>query len=534
MAEITLNVFLNTLKESIGNEKRFCFILGSGASRGSGISTGVELAKKWMEELHDRYQDEELMELKNKLKINDLTPSSDNYFDIYKLRFYPDYHNGAAYLEKIMEGTEPSLGYYPLAKFLTETENNLVITTNFDSLVEDALFIYTDKKPIVASHEALAEYINISTKRPIIAKVHRGLFFEPLNNSEDLAELSVSWKNVLKKAFQIFTPIVIGYAGGDHTLMDFLKDDMLELPGIYWCYKDYVSEEIKELVEKRNGVLVPITGFDEMMFMLGRKFKYENPRDKISSVAQKRIENYNNKMEEFSKKFDETKNPSNELKDIIRAIKDTNDEEIEKIKDIVQKQPNAENYALLAKVYKDKNKRNEAIQAYNEAIKYDTTKSDYYFRRGSLFGDLGKYDSALNDYNQCINMNINNDLYYFCRSTLYNKMGKTEKRIEDLSSALDIKTDNHYLLFRAQAYEEINKPELAIQDYLTILDIDPDNSTAYLSLGYIYEDLGKEEEALSNYINYLNLKPLGELATDIGKKAMEQFKEFENDQRNQE
>lgn len=74
------------------------------------------------------------------------------YFDIYKLRFHANPRKGYSYLEKIMERCDPSLGYHTLAKLLTEdNQNNLVITTNFDSLVEDALFLYTDKKPLVVS-----------------------------------------------------------------------------------------------------------------------------------------------------------------------------------------------------------------------------------------------------------------------------------------------------------------------------------------------------------------------------------------------
>lgn len=35
-------------------DKKFCFILGSGASKSSGINTGAELAEKWLAEIHDK------------------------------------------------------------------------------------------------------------------------------------------------------------------------------------------------------------------------------------------------------------------------------------------------------------------------------------------------------------------------------------------------------------------------------------------------------------------------------------------------
>ena len=44
---LSLNVFLNALEEGYRNERRYCFILGAGASKTSGIPTGEELARQW-------------------------------------------------------------------------------------------------------------------------------------------------------------------------------------------------------------------------------------------------------------------------------------------------------------------------------------------------------------------------------------------------------------------------------------------------------------------------------------------------------
>ncbi|UQT49667.1 hypothetical protein M5E87_08075 [Flavonifractor plautii] len=160
---LSLNVFLNTLEEGCKNERRYCFILGAGASKTSGIPTGEELAKQWHGEILEQCSKEEIKELKKRLGVRSTKPSSRAYFDLYAMRFFPDYQNGSAFLERTLERAQPSLGYYPLAALLANTRNNLVITTNFDSLVEDALFIYTDKRPIVISHELLAQYINFNT-----------------------------------------------------------------------------------------------------------------------------------------------------------------------------------------------------------------------------------------------------------------------------------------------------------------------------------------------------------------------------------
>ena len=149
---LSLNVFLNTLEEGCKNERRYCFILGAGASKTSGIPTGEELAKQWHGEILEQCSKEEIKELKKRLGVRSTKPSSRAYFDLYAMRFFPDYQNGSAFLERTLERAQPSLGYYPLAALLANTRNNLVITTNFDSLVEDALTVSA-----IAAHLGISE-----------------------------------------------------------------------------------------------------------------------------------------------------------------------------------------------------------------------------------------------------------------------------------------------------------------------------------------------------------------------------------------
>lgn len=79
---------------------------------------------------------------------------------------------------------------------------------------------------MVINHELLAEYIgSCKPSRPIIAKIHRGMFFDPLNDPEDTEGLRGNWRDILKYALQVYTPVVIGYGGGDHSLMKFLEEE---------------------------------------------------------------------------------------------------------------------------------------------------------------------------------------------------------------------------------------------------------------------------------------------------------------------
>src|SRR5882757_9786394 len=114
MNNISLKEFLHYFTDQPRDDKKFCFVLGAGASKSSGIPTGGELAKEWFEQMPGIYPLAELNKWIEDKKINagDLATS---YCDIYDKRFSIRKEDGYAYLEKIMEGKNPSVGYSFLA-----------------------------------------------------------------------------------------------------------------------------------------------------------------------------------------------------------------------------------------------------------------------------------------------------------------------------------------------------------------------------------------------------------------------------------
>jgi hypothetical protein len=236
------------------SEKRFCFILGAGASRACGIKTGAELAKQWIDELEESYSDskEELELWYGEKKIDKNNPAA-SYSAIYDKRFEFDERDGYAFLEEQMDGKEPSCGYAILAWILSNKPHNIVITPNFDSLTEDALFIYTKKKPLVVGHESLAPFIKPNMTRPLIVKIHRDILLSPKSSQDQTKRLAEALVKSLQMVFKHYTPVVIGYGGNDGSLMDFL-DDLDAIPGgMFWCYRESdgkPSETIASLVGK--------------------------------------------------------------------------------------------------------------------------------------------------------------------------------------------------------------------------------------------------------------------------------------------
>ena len=297
---LSLKRFINHFCKDIRQEKRFCFILGAGASKTSGIPTGAELAQRWISELEEQDSDD-LEEWLNEKGIGKEDYAT-HYSDIFDKRFELSRKDGFAFLESVMSKAEPSCGYSVLAQILEKGKHNVVITTNFDSLTEDALFIYTQKKPLVIGHSALAGYITATPSRPLVIKIHHDLLLSPKNTTAETSKLDDNFTKSLKEVFKQYTPLVIGYGGNDGSLMSFLKNLEYFEEGIFWFYineKD-IKPEVEELVRKVEGHFVKIKGFDHLMIQLGNELKLEKLDGEIERIARNRAERYRKQIEDLN------------------------------------------------------------------------------------------------------------------------------------------------------------------------------------------------------------------------------------------
>ncbi|MBK7873818.1 MAG: SIR2 family protein [Saprospiraceae bacterium] len=194
------------------------------------------MVERWRNELKEA----DVNDLNDWLKEHNIDENdlASHYSKIFDKRFELSKKDGFAFLEKKMENIEPSCGYSVLAQILAEGKHNVVITTNFDSLTEDALFIYTQKKPLVVGHASLADYISTNLSRPLIVKIHHDLFLSPKNSVQEVVKMDNNFSKNLRDIFKYYTPLVIGYGGNDGSLMSFLEElDHIE-EGIFWFYME--------------------------------------------------------------------------------------------------------------------------------------------------------------------------------------------------------------------------------------------------------------------------------------------------------
>ena len=527
------------MKELSESSERFCFILGSGASVESGIPSGSTLEMQWMDCLMGKMEDRgmpamdagetreiagtlyaekaiehsfgEIEEAWLRAKKENKPIPSEYYFDIYKLRFHSNPRQGYNYLEKIMEQCDPSLGYHTLAKLLAENSlHNLVITTNFDSLVEDALFLYTDKRPLVVSHESLADYMEANIRRPIIAKVHRGLMYAPLNSPENLQELKPEWQRALSQALSIYTPIVIGYAGGDHSLMSFLEKETTSIRGsIYCCYRGKRSraglpgENIQSLVANHNGYFVAIDGFDALMVEIGKTMYSDAIRpgltkDKLQKKLDERLRNYNAQWDKL-----------NENQEMQKALQEMNAAEQEEEKQREKEELlTAQDYFRRGFRASSEGHKQEAVKEYSKAIELDPSFASAYHNRGILYNDLGEYPKSLKDYSKAIELNPTYVSAYYGRGNAYFDLGEQQKALDDYNKAIELDPSFAFAYNgRGNVYRGLGERQKALDDYNKAIELDPSFAYAYNGRGNVYSDLGEQQKALEDYNKAIELDP---------------------------
>ena len=511
---LSLNGFIKEMTEvSSGPHPRmFCFVLGAGASKASGIKSGQELVNLWEKDLLERNKESHL-QWKEQLKINDTNKYS--FYSQYYERRFKRPMDGYNYLEKIMESAKPSVGYVMLSYLLTHTRHNVVITTNFDHLIEDSVNYYEHVIPMVIGHESLAHYVTKEINRPMIVKIHRDLLLDPKNRTAELDVLHDNWRKALENLFSEYHPIFIGYAGNDHSLMDFLNQNVDKFSSGEWkfpywmLYKtDGMSEMVSAFLEHSDGYLIRHNGFDEVLYLLGAAFEYQLPaREEFLSDAQKRFQILSDSIDAFTEKA--LAEP-----EMVRGEKERADEKTEdgqEVEDAIQKiTSQGELQSLFNKAIQLDNlgKYDESIKIYKELIKRNPDNSRYHYGFGVMLHRMERYEEAMEEKQRAIELEPENAGYHASLGVTLHEMKYYEKSLEEKQKAVELEPDNaEYHHNQGLTFYVMGRYEDSKKESEKALKIDPDNARYHESLGMALHKMGCFEEALKEKQKAKELKP---------------------------
>ena len=149
MTKIHVLEFVGRLKHTLTDQRqRVTWLLGAGCSASSGILTAGGLVRGWMRELHAMQgAGAGTFEAWAKAEFNDYTDEQAGRFYAKAFhRRHPSPLERQRAIEMFCSKARPGYGYATFAQILSHERFgrlcNTVLTTNFDDLVADALYLH--------------------------------------------------------------------------------------------------------------------------------------------------------------------------------------------------------------------------------------------------------------------------------------------------------------------------------------------------------------------------------------------------------
>lgn len=293
----TMDQLIDSILTRNDKVPNFALLLGSGASVISGVKSAQGMIEEWRRELYRRSGAPE--SFTEWIGEQPWYNSDDEYSLLFELE-YDQPPVRRAHIEECLKHARPTLGYMYLTNLLNDNIFNVVFTTNFDDLINEAFFLFQagGVRPIVCAHDSAVSGIRVTSARPKIIKLHGDFLFDNIKNTmRELETLEDNMKRKFMQFAQEYGLVVVGYSGRDHSVMNML--DMLVQrgeyfqQGIYWCELERTKEgertkRLRSLLLRDKVYLVKIPGFDEFMADICHRAGLSLPESVVNPLSMAR------------------------------------------------------------------------------------------------------------------------------------------------------------------------------------------------------------------------------------------------------
>jgi hypothetical protein len=290
------------------DDKRYAFFIGAGCSVSSGIADSQKLVKEnWLPRLRKmrapEYEDLDAWAMQEFEGFDPQNPAA-IYGSVLE-ELLPQPEERQREIETLCDNKSPGFGYAILAGLMAMKEGghfNVVLTTTFDDLVSDALYLYTNARPLVIHHESLASFIRPTRTRPLVVKLHGDNRLSPQNTSQETKNLKNGIQKQIRAVLYDRGLIFIGYGGNDQSiakLLDDMPNEALPL-GVYWIGGTEPQGLIRSWLESRRAIWVEQGDFDQLMFLIKNEFELPDPDPKRIQAV---FENYHQTYKTLSRKI---------------------------------------------------------------------------------------------------------------------------------------------------------------------------------------------------------------------------------------
>lgn len=249
------------------NKGVFAVLLGSGISRAAQIPTGWEItldlirrvaAAQGVQEQPDWaawYRKETGIDPNYSTLVEELASSPEERRAILHSYIEPNEQ------DRVEKRKIPTEAHRAIADLVAAGYIRLVITTNFDRLMENALRDRGVEPTVVASVDALLGAEPLTHSACYVLKLH-GDYKDAriLNTDEELTSYPPRYDALLDRIFDEYGLIVCGWSGEwDHALRAALLRAPNRRYSVFWATRGELGDGAKELTDQRRARIIPIT-----------------------------------------------------------------------------------------------------------------------------------------------------------------------------------------------------------------------------------------------------------------------------------
>jgi tetratricopeptide (TPR) repeat protein len=473
---------INLIGRRSNNTPNFALLIGAGASVSSGVKTAGEMIEEWRKQLYKQSKSEE---------------KYDKWLE--KQEWYEDDDEYSILFEKFCDQRSHRRIY--LSNIIAHNYFNVIFTPNFDDLLNEACFLYSDLRPIVCAHDSAVVDIRVTSARPKIIKLHGDFLYDSIKNT--IRETETLEKNMRDKFMQFareYGIVVIGYGGNDRSIMDIL-DTILRSEGyfpngLYWCVRraTNVSSKLNRLLQRENTYWIEIDGFDEFMAELHEGLRLSLP-DYVKDPYKATTERLNR----FILLKEEVKHP------IIKKCISELVEQVEKFERVISgKTPVQEfdrlvPYRFLGNREFENDNYGNALIYYKKALLQNPNNLDTIWKIVRSYSWIEDFEKALEMSENMIKQAPDNYVGYREKGHVYFYIGKFNDSIKSYNEALkhatnDLKAISSIYTGRSNTNLKAGNWRKALSDAEEALQIDPENYAALLNKCIALKKLDRGDE----------------------------------------
>ncbi len=167
----------------------------------------------------------------------------------------------------------PTLAHRSIARLVSQGFVRVILTTNFDRLMETALSDESISPVVISTEDALSGAVPLAHQKCVIVKLHGDYLDDRIKNTDD--ELSVytdALNAYLDRILDEFGLIIAGWSGDwDPALRSALERCSTRRYATYWTSRGKVAPNVQKLVDLRGATLTSINDADGFFDAIAEK-----------------------------------------------------------------------------------------------------------------------------------------------------------------------------------------------------------------------------------------------------------------------